>query len=532
MNTDEIIAKGIKGSTAKGRGLYSLIPTIMLIMTVSLLVACGGSSSPATSESVVARGVITQLGSIWVNGVEYETPPGGSYSSDDDPNFDPTLYQVGQVVSLRGRRNDDGVSGIADEVEYEAEIEGAAGADNTINGVTIITDQTLTPSMRYEVSGFWINDKTLEATFIKVDDDSNLIDEVKGEVDVVVPATSITVNGVVYLWDDASDFSVGNIVEVHFDPLTCSDSPVTCNASDVELEDDLLDNPDDGLEAEIEGPVNLTKAEIDLNCPNPTTSFMIDFTCIDWESVDRWEDGLESSDDLVSGLRVEAEGHFIIRPIGEAKVLIAEKIKGRGNQVRISAIASGIAADTEGTTGSLVVFDGVAAPIDVTFESGMTEIDFNGDPNLLSANPTAEGLEIRGIRTDVTSILALRIKDDSVNANRQELRAVVDDNGANPATATTLATITVMGISSLLDSNTQLEDEDFVMGSGGGSTTPTQINDFLEMIDDDGIVTITNGPNDVVEVRIDTTNGGNNDGVGSTVSPYAAKQVEIEREDD
>ena len=79
MDTHEIIANGIKGSTAKGRGLYSLIPTIILVMTVSLLTACGGSSGPPISESVVARGVITQLGSIWVNGVEYETPDGGSY---------------------------------------------------------------------------------------------------------------------------------------------------------------------------------------------------------------------------------------------------------------------------------------------------------------------------------------------------------------------------------------------------------------------------------------------------------------------
>ncbi len=80
MDTDEIIAKGIKGSTAKGRGLYSLIPTIILVMTVSLLTACGGGSGGSpTSESVAARGVITQLGSIWVNGVEYETPDGGSY---------------------------------------------------------------------------------------------------------------------------------------------------------------------------------------------------------------------------------------------------------------------------------------------------------------------------------------------------------------------------------------------------------------------------------------------------------------------
>ena len=107
---------------------------------VSLLVACGGGSgnddSSASSESIVARGVITQLGSIWVLGVEYETPKGGSYSDDDNVS-DEAHYKVGQWVRIRGTRNDDSVSGTATEVEYEAEIEGAA-LGGAINGVTII----------------------------------------------------------------------------------------------------------------------------------------------------------------------------------------------------------------------------------------------------------------------------------------------------------------------------------------------------------------------------------------------------------
>ena len=153
MSTHEIIAKRIKGLAVTG--------------LVSILIACGGGS-PAP-ESVVAKGVITNLGSIWVNGVEYETPDGGSYSNDDSTSTTAS-YQVGQVVSLRGRRNADGISGTADEVEYEAEIEGAADPGNIINGVTIITDDILTPGIRYEVSGFWVNDTNLQATFIKVED--------------------------------------------------------------------------------------------------------------------------------------------------------------------------------------------------------------------------------------------------------------------------------------------------------------------------------------------------------------------------
>ena len=458
---------------------------LLITALVGMLMACGGGGGGSSSESVVARGVITNLGSIWVNGVEYETPDGGSYKNDDSIS-DIASYVVGQVVSLKGSRNSDGVSGTADEVEYEAEIEGAAGSGNTINGVTIITDQTLTPGTRYEVSGFWVNNTTLHATFIKVDDDDDSIDEVKGVVDAV-DLTSITVNGVTYLFIDASMFfSKGNIVEVHFDPTT---NPLV--ATKVELEDDFFDNPDDGLEAEKEGTADKRSTSLsNANCPVGAT-FLVDATCVDTESVPaEWMDGLASIDDLVTGSRVEVEGHF------NAGVLIAEKVKGRGNRVRISAIVSNFTIT--GGSGTLDVFGGA---IQVTTESGLTEIE---DPIL-----NGDGFEIRGIRTGVTStgapsVLALRIRNDSVNSSDHELRAEVDLDGAD----STAGTITVMGITSTANSSTQLEIED-VLFTG-------TLEDFLGMIDDDNDP--TNGPRDIVDVRIDT-------------NTFTADQIEIEIED-
>jgi len=96
--------------------------SLLITAVTAILVACGGGggSSSDDDEAVVSRGVITELGSIKVGGVVYETPNGGSYSSDDSTSS-VANYQVGQVVSIRGRRNDDGVTGVANEVEYEAE---------------------------------------------------------------------------------------------------------------------------------------------------------------------------------------------------------------------------------------------------------------------------------------------------------------------------------------------------------------------------------------------------------------------------
>lgn len=484
MINNDVILKTIKGLAVSG--------------LVSTLIACGGGGPGSTS--VVAKGVITALGSIWVNGVEYETPQGGSYFNDDSSSGT-AAYEVGQIVSLRGKRNADGVSGIALEVKYEAELEGAA-LDGKINGVTImITPATnfsgaLTNGVRYEVSGFWLDDTTIEATFIKLDDDGDAEDEVKGLVQAV-DSTSITVNGTLYLYDDANlSFSVDDLVEIHF---TFDGSNFV--AAKVELEDDFFGNLAEGQEVEVEGAVNLDLT----GCP-AAADFKINLTCIDWDSA-TWKDGLTGPIDMASGLRVEAEGY-----LNADGVLVAEKIKSRGNRVRISSTSSNV----NSIAGSFDLFFGA---IQVTTQSGITRFE---DGLTLDTLP-ASGIEVRGIRTGATSLLAIRIKSESVPADRHELRAEVDLNGADAATNT----ITVMSITSVAGVNTELEIDDTLVASGeGSSTTEAQINTFLNAIDDDA--NPANGPRDVIEVRVDTTNGGN----GSSVNPYAADEIEIEHEDD
>jgi hypothetical protein len=510
---------------------FALLPGV--ILSTLALTACGGGSSSGSNQGegttdILARGEITAAtdDSISVNGVEWETPESGTYSDDDDTVG--VVFgsdDVGKVVTFKGTRNDDGVSGTVTEVEYEAEVEGTADADGKINNVSFIIDDktniSLAPSItanalaenqRYEVSGFWINDTKIHATFVKHDDDDDAVDEIKGVVDAV-DATSITVNGVVYLYNDANlSFSVGNIVEIHFNPKS---NPL--EATSVELEDDLLSGAEDGQEIEIEGSVNLTAQDLTDLCPaGSNTLFLINSTCIDYSAVPTsgWLDGLTGFDDLVSGLRVEAEGHF-----NAAGVLIAEKIKGRGNQVRAEAIATNITGSTDGT---LMLFASSVSPIEITFQSGVTEIEINDDTDLTNATD-GDGLEIRGIRTGDSSVLALRIRDKSVKEDSQELRAEVNNDGADETTNT----ISVMGITALLGSNTELEEEETTLAPGNGFTTEAQIDSFLVSIDDDGIVSVGNGPNDIVEIRIDTTS---ND--GSQATPYEAEQVEIEHEDD
>ena len=293
----------------------------------------------------------------------------------------------------------------------------------------------------------------------------------------------------------------GDFVEIHFNGTT---------ASRVELEDDFNDE-NEGHEVEFEGAVNLDLADL-ANCP-ASADFMIDITCIDWDSVPSsgWMDGLSGPGDMESDLRVEAEGHF-----NASGLLIAEKIKGRGNRVRIASTASNV-------NGGAGTFDLFFGDIQVTTRSGITEFELDTGAGVSDIS-NGDGLEVRGIRTGPASMLAQRIKSESVNTNRHELRAEVDLNGADAS----INSITVMGISSVAVSDTELEIEDSLIAAGSGSTSEADIDWFLKMIDDDNVVNSSNGPRDVVDVRIDTSNGGN----GSFASPYLADQIELELEDD
>ena len=483
---------------------------------VGILVACGGGGgggsddvSSSTAESIIVRGVITQLGSIWVLGVEYETPNGGSYS-DDDVVSSVADYKVGQWVRIRGKRNDDGVSGVAEEVEYEAEIEGVA-AGGAINGVTIMITtstnkveaalgpgDTLIDSNRYEVSGLWLDDTTIEATYIKDDDDGDGEDEIKGFVENDGPS-SFGVHGITFNYTGTPDVVDGDFVEVHFDSCVGTAPNVTCDATEVDLEDDFNDE-DEGQEAEYEGVVNMESVDL-ASCP-AGADFLIDMACIDWDSMSAsgWKDGLTGPADMETGLRIEAEVHF-----SASGLYIAEEIKGRGNRVRISSTATNV----DGAAGTFDLFFGA---IQVTTMSGVTEyeLDTGTDVNDISDN---DGLEVKGIRTSPTSILALRIKSEDVVPEKHELRAEVDLDGADAVTNT----ITVMGISSVAGADTELEIEDTVIASGNGTTTEEDIDSFLNMIDDEA----ADGLRDVVEVDIDTTS-----------SPFRADEIEVEEEDD
>lgn len=513
MTTNSTFTHGVRGLFATG--------------LVAILAACGGSGgsssddgSTSGSTPVAARGIITQLGSIWVNGCRYVAAPGGTYKSDDGEPISFDDYQVGQLVSIKGTKS--GASCVANEVEYEAEVEGSADVDGKINGITILQNSNtnapgipdpLLNGQRYEVSGVWINDFTIEATFIKEDDDSGLealIDEIKGEVQVINSPTSFDVKDITFNMAGAAPHGLtgGEYVEVHFDNCAGVAPDLVCTASLVEIEDDIFDLAQ-GYEFEIEGAVD--KAPTD--CP-PAARIKVDDLCVDIDSKPaEWLDGLEQGqfDDLVQGSRVEVEGHMVSDPTRD--YLRADEVKGRGNRVRVTSIATN-ADDLAGT------FDLFGGNINVTTMSGVTQFEDGLTINTVEA---AASVEVRGVRTGPNSVLALRIKDDGglSSGGRHELRAEVDSVTVVQDNNWSNDRLTVMGIVSQANPGTDLEIGDMVIAdSDTNPATAQAIEDFLLTIDADN--NPANGPRDVVEIGVDI--------VGP--SPYTADSWEVEEEDD
>ena len=71
-------------------------------LVVGLVVACGGGgggSFAGIDRLGVTSGTITGFGSIFVNGVEYETGNGTTYLVDDSEGAETDL-RVGQVVTI------------------------------------------------------------------------------------------------------------------------------------------------------------------------------------------------------------------------------------------------------------------------------------------------------------------------------------------------------------------------------------------------------------------------------------------------
>ena len=95
----------------------------LLLITCLGLSGCGGGGSGGIADiggggiggtGISSTGTIDGFGSIFVNGVEYET--GDSEILLDGQSASESSLRLGMVVTVRGTINDDGLTGTAEQV--------------------------------------------------------------------------------------------------------------------------------------------------------------------------------------------------------------------------------------------------------------------------------------------------------------------------------------------------------------------------------------------------------------------------------
>ncbi len=119
-----------------------------------LLHACAGGSETGTGLNNgsggkdMSVGTITKFGSVWVNGVEFETT--ATQVKLEGASAPTTALKLGMVVTVKGKINADGISGIADTILAEEVIKGPISAMGTNSFTVLGQDIVVNEATRFE----------------------------------------------------------------------------------------------------------------------------------------------------------------------------------------------------------------------------------------------------------------------------------------------------------------------------------------------------------------------------------------------
>jgi len=343
----------------KGINLKRPLVTASILASAIVLAACGSSSSSDTSSSTpaantsVSKGIITGFGSVFVNGIEFETDS-SEFSVDDDDTLTEDDLRVGMVVTVNGDINADGTTGIASLISYNDDLEGPISAITVVD----VTTKIITVLGRQVT----VNADTV------FDDDFGLSFDTLAVNDVVEVSGLVTAGGIIAThiekqgtFDSANPGSskieiVGTISNLS--GSTFDIDGLSIDASNAELDD--ITALQDGLFVEVKGALDATGTiliatkvegedeglgdEVD---EAEVEGIISDYNAIDGsfkvqgQIVDASTATLSPADlQLDNGITVEAEGSIT------NGVLVATKVKLKGQKIKIEAAISDIQAET------------------------------------------------------------------------------------------------------------------------------------------------------------------------------------------
>jgi len=374
---------------------------IKLFLCSLLSFSCSGGDGTQTASggiggTGISQGPITEFGSIFVNGVEFETD-GATVTIDDQAASDSGL-KLGMFVTVKGTIEADGLTGQALTIEFEEDIEGPidsidlAGNTLVVMGQTVIVDSAtkyentsdlsaLNPNDMVEVSGLLAAGGAIQATLIEFKSDPFTPDVTKIELKGVIQGLDLALEiffigpqqvkytGATFEEMGEADLANGLFVEAEGTRAVSG----VLNASRIEKEDEGPEAAE-GVQLEIEGFVtSFTSASV----------FSVNGQAVQTTLSTSYEGG--AADDIKLNARLEAEG--IVDANG---ILIASEISFRSAQMKIHADVEGkdVLANTVTLLDQTVVFNAIT---EIEDESAADQ-----EPLTLSDIRIGDRLQIKG----------------------------------------------------------------------------------------------------------------------------------------
>ncbi|MBI5039410.1 MAG: hypothetical protein HZC13_06615 [Nitrospirae bacterium] len=341
--------------------------------TMFALVACGtgdpgGLAGGGIGGTGISVGKITAFGSVFVNGVEFETSD-ATITTDGKTAIQDDL-EIGMIVAVEGTFNVDGVRGTAKSIKFKDNLEGPVGSVDTgaaqtltVLGQTVKVDSSTDiydvsgnssdiKGVRYtlssidinsgdivEVSGFVDSTGVIHATYIKVKESSGEGEiEIKGTISNLhvnfktfnIGALVVDYNGDVQIEVPNGLLSNDQFVEVKGTSVVDNAGVLTLTASKIEAEDEIFSiaGRTEGGKVEVEGVVtSVTNRDLEkkFEINNGQQVQITDNTKI------KKNDSVGSVIDITLGARLKVEGTLDANGVLIAKEISIESEDGSGS---------------------------------------------------------------------------------------------------------------------------------------------------------------------------------------------------------
>ena len=420
---------------------------ILPVLAAAIIAACSGGADLAGigGSGFISTGTVTSFGSVFVNGVEFETTS-STFEVEDTIGSQQDL-RIGMVVQVSGSINPDGVTGTATHINYGDDLEGPVSnivtsvgiRSFTVFGITVEISEadtafegvgfsSIANGNVLEISGYYDQNDKLQASYVElkaVDSNAFSVFEIKGKISglnvnsfqlqrVNIDASAANFN------DLPNGLQNGQLVEVkgRF-------SNNTINAMEVKGVDSL----DEDAEVEIEGLITRYVSNSD---------FDVNGQAVNASNANFSPSGLSTT--LKAGMKLEVEGNV------SNGILIATKIEIRGGSAGVSAKVATI--DQANNRFSVEVISGQPEVVVQLTTATLLEDKLGNDDNLLlSELRVGDFVEVRGFESAVDTITATRVKREGLKDT--ELQGVV--------TADTATSFTVLGVTYTVDLSTSYD---------------------------------------------------------------------------